>query len=149
VRRISPMPSVMGFCSVASPYPFLPFAGVLLPSVSDSFPYPSCLCLPLRISLFFSKTIHAFMISTITPYLKQESHEMCFSFLSFSPFLYQQETPLIPQHRLSKRIKAHAIRRFYGNADRKSQMLRPVETIRGGEIVSISKVSNNGLAPCL
>jgi len=44
------MLSVTGFLSVASPASFLPSFAVLLSSVSDSFPYPSCLCLPLRTS---------------------------------------------------------------------------------------------------
>ena len=41
---------VTGFLSVGSPGSFLSSVGVLLPSVSDPFPCPSCLCLPLCIS---------------------------------------------------------------------------------------------------
>ena len=44
------MLSVTGFLSVASPASFLLSFAVLMPSASCPFPYPSCLCLPLRTS---------------------------------------------------------------------------------------------------
>jgi len=44
------MLSVKGFFSVASIASLLLFVPVCLSSVSDPCPYPSCLCLPLRIS---------------------------------------------------------------------------------------------------
>ena len=44
------MLSVKGFFSVASLASPLPFVPVCLSSVSDPYPYPSCLCLPLRTS---------------------------------------------------------------------------------------------------
>jgi len=44
------MLSVKGFFPVASPASLLPSCPVCLSSVSDSCPYPSCLCLPLPTS---------------------------------------------------------------------------------------------------
>ena len=46
------MPSVKRFFWVALLTSLLPFVPVCLSSVSDPCPYPSCLCLPLRLPFF-------------------------------------------------------------------------------------------------
>ena len=60
VKKERPDPSstltILGFW-VAYPAPFSPLVSVLLFSVSDPFPYPSCLCLPLRTPFPLSLTV--------------------------------------------------------------------------------------------
>lgn len=60
VKKERPDPSstlsIVGFW-VAYPAPFSPLVSVLLFSVSDPFPYPSCLCLPLRTPFPLSLTV--------------------------------------------------------------------------------------------